>query len=492
MNIHSPNLFIWILTLTIGWFLNTVQAGILLIDPVEPAVEIGQSITLSVPGASGNLKWTVVGKGRIEGEGSRVTYIAPDEIGYHAVRVGDDNNIGVITVEVLAEGELAHKTSPDNAVWEILNNRHWVKSMALSKDGKTLWVGTNAGLEQRDTQTGQLIKVFTTLNGLPNNNIEALAIDNNGGLWVGTKGVAAGGLAHFRADGKWSVYDESNSGLPNDRIETLLVDEENNLWIGTLMGLVFRQPNGDWQVAPSLSDNWITALAFGNGDSTWIGTYSDGLFYYHDDERQVFNTENSGLPDNQITSLQPDQSGGVWIATWNGGLAYRSQTGEWTVFTPDNSALPGNYWVQTLLTDGKGGIWIGAAGSTTGGLAHLNANREWTVFNTDNSGLPDNFAYSLLVDAHGNLWVGTVLQGLASLKASGEWTTFNTNSGPQGNSINTLVYDKNGEMWVGTDFGLAHHFANGKWEMFNSINSALPGKEWSRNNFPFYKIGFTV
>jgi hypothetical protein len=76
--IHSPNLFIWILTLTIGWFLNTVQAGTLLIYPVAPVVEVGQSITLSVSDASDNLKWTIMEKGRIEGEGSSVTYIAPD------------------------------------------------------------------------------------------------------------------------------------------------------------------------------------------------------------------------------------------------------------------------------------------------------------------------------------------------------------------------------------------------------------------------------
>ena len=487
--IHSPTLFIWILTLTIGWFLNTVQAGTLLIYPVAPVVEVGQSITLSVYGASDNLKWTALEKGRIEGEGSRVTYVAPEEVGIYPVLVQEGTNVGTVMVSVLAKGELARKISLDNAVWELMNSRHWVKSMALSKDEKILWVGTNAGLEQRDASTGQLIKVFTILNGLPHNNIEALAIDNNDGLWVGT----SDGLAHLHADGTWFVYNENNSGLSNNRINTLLVDEKNILWVGTLNvmskgGLHSRQPNGDWQRYPSLSDNSITTLALGNDNSKWIGTRigitetTNDLVYYHDGEKQVFNTDNSKLPSNWLTALQPDQNGGIWIGTKNDGLFYRSQTDEWSVFTPDKLPFPSSE-ITSIITDNKGGIWIGS----NNGLVHLNVNHEWTVFNTDNSGLPNNFVSSLLIDANGDLWVGTGLYGLVRFSTTGQWTKFNPNFGLQGEHIKTLGYDNKREMWVGTNLGLAHLMANYEWEIFNSTNSALPAN--SIYAFSFDKNG---
>ncbi len=63
--------------------------------------------------------------------------------------------------------------SQENGNWEVFTNRSEIRAILPSDDGKTLWVGTTGGLEQRDASTGELVRVFTNLDGLPSNWITA-------------------------------------------------------------------------------------------------------------------------------------------------------------------------------------------------------------------------------------------------------------------------------------------------------------------------------
>jgi len=49
-----------------------------------------------------------------------------------------------------------------------------------------LWAGTAGGLEQRDAATGKRLRLFTNLNGLPDNHVESLLADGSGGIWIGS------------------------------------------------------------------------------------------------------------------------------------------------------------------------------------------------------------------------------------------------------------------------------------------------------------------
>ena len=63
-------------------------------------------------------------------------------------------------------------------------DRTAVRHFVPSADGRTLWVGTDAGLVKMDTETLST-HIYTTADGLPINHVSSLCIDG-GLLWIGT------------------------------------------------------------------------------------------------------------------------------------------------------------------------------------------------------------------------------------------------------------------------------------------------------------------
>ncbi|MBF0412216.1 MAG: hypothetical protein HQK70_05845 [Desulfamplus sp.] len=182
-----------------------------------------------------------------------------------------------------------------------------------------------------------------------------------------------------------------------------------------------------------------------------------------------------GLPENWIHSLLSDGKGGIWVGT-TGGLVNIKSDGKWEILTTKNSKLPDNN-IYALLSDGNGGLWIG---TRFDGLAHFKSNRTWEIFNKDNSKLPDNWIRSLLSDGERGLWIGTNQGGLARLKLDKTWEFFNKdNSELPDNYINAFLSDGSGGIWAGTGGGLAHVKSDGQLEIFKTDNSGLPGNKVS-------------
>jgi len=492
--------------------LSTASAAELTFSPQNPQVEIGGKITLSVSGTSGVVQWSAI-KGELSGTGTQVTYWAPDDqVGTDVVTILDEaDNTKSLKIIILPKG--TGIPSQENAVWEVFTDRSFIShgEIVVSEDEKTVWVGTNGGLEQRDAATGELVRLFTTLDGLPSNYIKALSIDSSGGLWIGTW---IGAFAYRSVDDDWTVYDIENFGLPKQSIKALSIDSSGGLWIGTEgSGLAYRSVDGDWTVYNTdnsgLPNNLISALSIDSSGGLWIAT-GNGLAYRSlGGDWTVYNTDNSGVPYNFINALSFDSSGGQWIAT-GGGIAYRSVDDDWTIYNTENSVLPNN-WVSTLFIDSSGGLWIGtgndlayrsvggkwtvyseelpnsninALGETSGGLwigtyggglAYRSVGGDWTLYN--NSSLPDNSISILSFDSSGQLWIGSY-GSLAYRNVDGDWTVYNSeNSGLPNSYINALSFDSSGGQWIATGDGLAYHSVSGDWMVYNTDNSGLPSND---------------
>ncbi|MCX6566207.1 MAG: response regulator [Candidatus Aminicenantes bacterium] len=117
-----------------------------------------------------------------------------------------------------------------------------VRTLLLDHEG-TLWIGTfGGGLNRFDEKTGK----FTVWrhnpadpNSLCGDFIPNIAEDSSGRLWVGT----TAGLNLFDpAAGTFECYSEEKNGLPNNAIYGILVDEEDSVWFSSNRGLAHWNP----------------------------------------------------------------------------------------------------------------------------------------------------------------------------------------------------------------------------------------------------------
>jgi signal transduction histidine kinase/ligand-binding sensor domain-containing protein/DNA-binding response OmpR family regulator len=112
---------------------------------------------------------------------------------------------------------------------------------AIHEDsGKKLWLGTEAGLMQFDRSSHQVVKRFTTDNGICNNNILNIEEDASGHLWLSTYN----GLSRFDLKSQTFTNFFSSDGLQNTEFgfNASTVLKNGELAFGGINGLTIFNP----------------------------------------------------------------------------------------------------------------------------------------------------------------------------------------------------------------------------------------------------------
>lgn len=106
-----------------------------------------------------------------------------------------------------------------------------VRSVYIASDG-TKWFGTEEGIA-RHTGGNTLDNwtVFTTGDGLVDNNVQAICGDRKGDIWFGT----LAGISVYTGS-SWNSY-TMDDGLVSNHILSLAVDHDGCVWIGTDAGI---------------------------------------------------------------------------------------------------------------------------------------------------------------------------------------------------------------------------------------------------------------
>lgn len=84
-------------------------------------------------------------------------------------------------------------------------------------------IGTSRGLIRYDPETRKSLK-YTTIDGLPDNDVRSIVIDGNGGKWIGTMG----GLSYLNSSGDGFTSFPGGNGLVENTFEELLYSPETD------------------------------------------------------------------------------------------------------------------------------------------------------------------------------------------------------------------------------------------------------------------------
>ncbi|MHB9027161.1 MAG: two-component regulator propeller domain-containing protein [Candidatus Latescibacterota bacterium] len=145
-----------------------------------------------------------------------------------------------------------------------------VRQLASQPDG-TVWFATAGGVTRFHNDVWQS---YTTADGLPNNDVTSVAVGNDGAVWAGT----SAGIVRLNGS-SWTSF-TTKDGLPDNRILSLVVAPDKSVWAGTASG-IFRFSGVSWSAvgetgAPSGA---IRSLAIDSEGRLWAGA-DDGLFRF--------------------------------------------------------------------------------------------------------------------------------------------------------------------------------------------------------------------
>jgi ligand-binding sensor domain-containing protein/signal transduction histidine kinase len=372
--------------------------------------------------------------------------------------------------------------------------------------GGKLWVGTNAGLYVI-WQDGAVQRI-SRQDGLPWDVVNALLVDKTGRLWAGTRG----GLALIRngsANGSCGVrrvYGERQGLLASDVI-ALAEGVDGSLWIGTAKGISRLLPVSGQPLFQNLTrdngliDRRITTFATDKAGNMWAGTEGAGAMRI---ETAGFTTfrERDGLPSDRVWSVFGDRTGTVtavaasetqkgWSVnifdgvkfhavapkvfgnhpTWgSNGILLQSRAGEWWAATHTGlcrfapvkaSELAGRQpqacyapelLVFQIFEDSKGGIWASAQSAQGDRLLRWDPGKKaitWFEKGPSRHELASAFAE----DRTGNIWMG-FWSGRDLIRYDGrEFTRFKQRDGVPAGTIDALLIDSGGRLWIASRSG---------------------------------------
>ena len=369
-----------------------------------------------------------------------------------------------------------------------------ITALAVDKSG-FIWAATSLGLDRYDPNIDQFKNFSFNAsddNSISSNQISKLFVDKSGALWIATEN----GLNLYNSKTESFtryLHDENDvSTISSNIINDIFEDDEKQIWIGTDNGLnLLKGGQFEHFVSSgrnSLANNNVLSIIQNMDRNLWIAT-SAGITILNKSSRNFTHQGNSSAFRNfpsfsgtSIKSMLIDKQNQIWIGTSDNGLYQYSNTEKnFTSYKKNpsdiNSLSSDN--ILRIFEDKSGLIWVG---TVTGGLTKIrySSNKHIrtvaNVIGSSNSLISDHVT-AIIIDQNNNVWYGTLDKGISRYNPRNRrFTHYSTNSGLPSTNITSFAKDSKGNIWVGTDAGLAQHLSNNRFKVYKSSrsNSTLP------------------
>jgi len=333
------------------------------------------------------------------------------------------------------------------------------------------------------SEDGKQIDHWTSLEGLPSQDLTALAVFNDS-LWIGT---SDSGLIRLK-DEEWTHFVPHKTG--HRYIHSLLATPQGKLLMGTDAGILSFDDRRFSDFWPGLKTETVTSLA-GDAQNLFAGTFKNGLYHYEAGVLQHFGRE-EGLRDLLVNDIQIDgercyvstadgiqilekkafrtvatnlfvtsfliDGNTLWGATRERGIVRLKTPESNMVRTPRRQRLsasmnPRSDRTSTLRSSPAmmkklDAVIVSASGSQ---ISILESN-EWRKWNSPHALFSDANVSSLLRAKNGELWIGYFDDGLDILSVSKDAITHYKDDNLF--CVNHISEDSRGRVYVSTSNGL--------------------------------------
>ncbi|MFA6980611.1 MAG: two-component regulator propeller domain-containing protein [Ignavibacteriaceae bacterium] len=310
--------------------------------------------------------------------------------------------------------------------------------LSLFQDNRGfLWIGTDRGVSRYD---GISFRNFTTEDGLSSNMIYYMFQSLDGAMWFGTY---EGGVCRF--DGKKFQTFTNKDGLPANSVNVITEDKFGRMYFQTSNGIVMKRGNTFIKIFNYSNGTTRPMLALRNGNLLIPDSSKLYEIIPTDDDRIIKKiiSIDSSLKINfyfmNSTAAVERSDGQVVMAAAHNLLFLRKTKSGWSVNRKEGKL----YEATGLGEDVSKNLWLGGQF----GLERI-SNESTTLFGLK-SGVDPPFVQALLVDREGVIWVGTFGGGLKKLIGD-HLRFFTTRDGLLSDNVNTVFPDSKNRIWVGT------------------------------------------
>lgn len=348
---------------------------------------------------------------------------------------------------------------------------NYVRSVIRDRYG-FMWFATLNGLNRYDGY--QFKKYTTTQLGAYNNDIETIAEDAAGNIWI--KGPVSYYVYNREQDrlenkiqpilNKYGIYGEAGY---------LTVDNDRNLWciVSDTLYLYDFDKEKLYPIPLSKREKVIQVVC---RNSSAFLLFSDGtIARVSSDFRTIrLETEKKLYPELQYF-LYMDTVDRLWLYASHASVlqCYDINRQQWIAYAGQQELA--NALITTVMDDGTGNLWIGT--DNKGVYVGYNQGQQLVRINkkSDNPfSLADNHINCFFKDCRNIMWVGTAKQGVSF--ASLNKITFSTCSLSGQEDVKCLQEDSEGNLWIGFDGeGLVRQDADRKsYNRFNMKEHSIP------------------
>jgi ligand-binding sensor domain-containing protein/serine phosphatase RsbU (regulator of sigma subunit) len=297
-----------------------------------------------------------------------------------------------------------------------------------------MWFATQNGICFFDGKLFDKFDKFPEIQGIDASHIVQ---DHNKTIWIGTVGH---GILSYNNQ-KFTFYSTKN-GLPSDDIRMLFVDKDNRLWACTQKGLAYFEKDTFVEFVDDKGYFKTKTIAYSMAQTKdgaiWFGTWGNGLVKFHEGKQTYFDVSN-GIMDNYIESLNVIGDT-LLIGTTEFGIVCHYNEKFTPLLIPELSAA----WVNAILVNGS------ELGILTRNefVKYSHKEKKYSLLTTS-QGLLSNDIYSGSYDKFGNLWLTSEF-GINCLQKEPIYT-FNENVGLSSKAISSLFLAPDNQIIVGTN-----------------------------------------
>ncbi|NDW08694.1 two-component regulator propeller domain-containing protein [Dysgonomonas sp. 520] len=347
----------------------------------------------------------------------------------------------------------------------------------------------------------------SNLPNLPTNELISCYVDKNKDIWIEMDhyGVAKFDVLHSKLTFYTSINpNRSDMAFPPHFL--VLEDNSGGIWIHPRGGGFSYYDKQTDQLLPfynnPLAPNWkfsslLHDAYFDRQGNLWLSTRSDGL------EKIVFDNDffkfdyigasSSYSLGYEVRAIFEDRNKNIWLGSKDDIIRIYDQNENFKGILNNDGRIgstgtPIKGKTYTIIQCKDGTIWIGTKGDGLYLLEPRASEKEsfnithFTNNANDPNSVSSNNIYSLLEDNEGRLWIGTYGGGLNLYdKKNSRFINHQNNLKNYpidvGHYVRTLEMDKNGNIYVGTTFGLI--VFSSKFESFDKASY----KVYTRNAF---------